>query len=135
MSGVAIVNALLSADVALTAQVPSARILNGWLPLNSGAPAIGIAHVDGVEARTVSMREPKRRRTDRVQVTVLAKSYTAKTAVLELVRSALTTQSGPVAGVHLASILPDTEGPDDDDAASGLYSRSRDFLVTWRTNG
>jgi hypothetical protein len=77
--------------------------------------------------------EPKRLITDRVQVTVHTGAYDVQEQLLELVRLACPNQHGTVNGVDVDSILPDLVGPDLYDTPSGLYEKSRDFIVKWRT--
>lgn len=132
MSGAAIARYLLAQSAAVTAVVTAERIYVGDIP-QGAIPAIGVRHVSGVERGTVAMSEASRFRTDRVQVTVHARTYQSKAEVLELIRTALSPNSGSINGFDVDSILPDGEGPDFDDASARIYERSRDFLVSWRT--
>ncbi len=133
MSAPAVARYVLANAAAVTAQVPAARIFVGNLPQGTALPAIGVRFVSGVERRTVAMSESSRYRTDRVQVTVYAKTYESKASILELVRTALSPKRGTVNGFDVDSILPDIEGPDFDDEAATIFERSRDFFVRWRT--
>jgi hypothetical protein len=133
MSGVAVIRSLLAANATLVAQVPVTRIFGGTVPLGTPVPAIGVSQVDGTLRKTVSMAEPKRLITDRVQVTVHTGAYDLQELLLELVRKACPNQHGTVNGVDLDSILPDLVGPDLYDTPTGLYEKSRDFIVKWRT--
>ncbi len=133
MSSPAITRYILASAAAVTAQVPAARIFVGDIPLQAELPAIGIKFISGDERKTVSMAEASRFRSDRVQVTVYAKTYASKMAILELVRTALSPRSGTFNGFDVDSITPAGEGPDFDDVAAVVYERSRDFLVCWRT--
>jgi hypothetical protein len=132
MSGVAVIFYLLSHDAPVLAAVPAANTMAGDLPLNTALPAIGIKQISGFERLTVSMNGAKKMQTERVQVTVQTKTYPEKKALLALVRTACANRNGTVNGVDLDSILPDTEGPDLDDAATGIYTQSRDFIVKYR---
>ncbi len=133
MSSTAIVRTVLAASAAVTAEVPAARIFVGSIAQGTTLPAIGIRIISGVERTTVSMAEASRYRTDRVQVTVHAKTYASKDAILELVRAALSPRTGTVGSFDVDSITPDFEGPDLDDDAPVIFERSRDFMVSWRT--
>lgn len=133
MSGVAVLRYLLANNAPLIAVVPAARIIAGVIPQGTTLPAIGISQISGVENLTVAMAEGGIFRTDRVQVTVHASSYSSKKSILALVRTACAHQSGTVNGVKLDSILPDGEGPDLDDEAAVIYEQSRDFMVRWST--
>lgn len=133
MSSPAIVRYILANAAAVTAVVPAARIFVGNIPIGATLPAIGVRFVSGVERTTVSMAEASRFRTDRVQVTVHAKTYATKASILELIRTALSPKTGAFNGFDVDSITPDGEGPDFDDEEAVIYERSRDFLVSWRT--
>lgn len=132
MSGVAVITYLLANDAPLVAQVDAAKIIAGDVPLETVLPAIGVTQLSGFERLTVSMREAKTMHTERVQVTVQAKTYSAKKAILRLARAACANRNGSVNGVDLDSILPDVEGPDMDDAQSAIYTQSQDFIVKYR---
>lgn len=131
MSGVSAVRYLLANNAALIAVVPAAKIFVGVVPLNTVLPAIGVAQVDGVPHLTVAMTESGKLQTDRVQVTVMTKTY--QTSISALARAALANLSGTVNGVKVDSLLPDGEGPDLFDDAAVIYERSRDFIVRWHT--
>ena len=129
MSGVAIVRALLAANAPLTAVVPAVRIFAGAIPLNTPLPAISIAEITGRQRNSVAMSEAKRLVTERVQVTVCAKSYPSQKAILALVRAALPLSRGVVNGFDCDSILLDGEGPDLYDSTAIIYEQSQDFFV------
>lgn len=132
MSASAIARTVLAAASSVTDVVPEARIFIGTVPQESALPAIGIRQISGTERTTVTMAEPGRFRTNRVQVTAYAASYEAKDELLELVRAALSPYRGTVASTWAVdSITPDGEGPDFDDEAARIFERSRDFLVSW----
>lgn len=142
MSGVAVVNYLLSNAASVIAVVPAARILTGPLPLQEDdsvaveLPAITISQISGTEWNKANKAESSgsQFRTERVQVTVHATTYASKKAILNLVRTACTPKpTSPVNSVKVDSIQPDGEGPDLDDPQSGMYEQSRDFLVRWHT--
>ena len=129
MSGVAIARALLAANAPLTAAVPAARIFAGAIPLNTPLPAISIAEITGRQRNTVAMTEAKKLVTERVQVTVCAKSYPSQKSILALIRAALPLSRGIVNGFTCDSILPDDEGPDFYDSTAIIYEQSQDFFV------
>ena len=132
MSGVIVIRSLLAANSALTAQVPAARIMAGVIPLNTALPAISIAQISGVQRATVGMNEVTKFYTDRVQVTVMTKTYPAQKQLLALVQAACPNTHGQVNGVDCDSVMPDTIGPDIFDADQGIYFQSVDFKVTYR---
>jgi hypothetical protein len=133
VSGVAVIRHLLSTNASLTAQVPAGRIIAGIIPQKTALPAIGVTEISGVEHLTVSMAESSRFRTDRVQVTVHASSYSSKKAILLLVRAACANRSGTVNFVKVDSILPAGDGPDLDDDVAVIFEQSSDFIVKWST--
>lgn len=131
MSGIIVIRALLAANSALTAQVSARRIMAGVIPQGMALPAISLAQISGVVHNTVSMREAKTLQTDRIQVTVMAKTYTQQKAILALVQAACVNTHGPVHGIACDSVIPDTIGPDIFDAEQDLYFQSQDYKVTF----
>jgi len=131
MSGVAVIRYKLANNATLTAQVPAARIIAGALPLNTALPAIAVTGISGVPMSIVSMVTTGLIQTDRVQVTVYAKTYPTQKSILALVRAACGNASGTVNGVTLDSILPGGEGPDFYDADAVIYEQSMDLIVRW----
>ena len=129
MSGVAVVRFLLANNAALFAVVPAAKIMAGVVPLNTVLPAISVMEVSGVPRNTVEQSEPKKFITERVQVSVLAKTYPEQKSILALVRAALPTSRGTVNGVAVDGILPDVEGPDFYDDSLVIYMGSQDFFI------
>lgn len=128
MSGPAVVRHLLAHDTDLLAQVAAPKIIVGTLKTGAALPAISIQLVSGVERLTAAMTE-NRLRTQRVQVTVHAKSVASRLTILELVRAACPNTRGTLNNVHVDSILPDGEGPSLDDPDAEIYEGSRDYLV------
>ena len=131
MSGVVIARALLAADATLTAAVPAARIFAGAIPLNTPLPAISVTQTSGSERLTVAMNDAKRLVTERVQVTVCAKSYPSQKALIALARKALPNSRAVINGFDCDSIIPDSEGPDVYDPTAGIYEQSHDFFVKY----
>ena len=66
---------------------------------------------------------------DRVQVTVLGKSYALQKSYMTLIRAALPHTRGTVNGFTVDSIIQDVEGPDLYDAAAVIYQQSQDYFV------
>lgn len=142
MSGVAVIRHLLASASAVTNVIPATRITAGDLPINTTMPAIAITTIDSIPRLTVAMTEPNRLHVERVQVSVLFKGpsasppgtgYPGVKALMPLVLAACPNQNGTINGVSVDSILPDVEGPDLQDDATGLVSQSRDFIVKWRS--
>lgn len=131
MSGVAVVRYKLAANANLIAVVPATRILSGQLPLNTTLPAITVTHISGVTRPTVRMKESSFLITDRVQVSVLAKSYATVKSILSLVRAALPNSKGSINSVTVDSILPDIDGPDLYDYEFDIFQQSKDYMVRY----
>jgi len=127
VSGTAVIKSLLSANVALIAQVPAARIFVGDVPLNTTLPAISVKMVSGVQRNTIAMTETKTV-VERVQVTLLTKTST-QGPIWPLIRAALPVSRGTVSTFEVDSILPDTAGPDMFDQVAIIYQQSNDFMV------
>lgn len=142
MSGVSAVRYILANNAALLAVVPSGKIFAGVVPLNTALPAISVTQISGVPHLTVAMTEAGKIQTERVQVTVLVKGpaanppglgYAGQKSLMRLVLAALPNQSGTLNTVKVDSILPDSEGPDLFDDATGVYEQGRDFIVRYHT--
>lgn len=136
MSGVTVLGYLMANDATLTAQVDADNIFGGAVPLETIMPAIGILSISGVPRNTVAMTGTKMR-TERVQVTPMAGpdqsggAYPFVKSVMPLIRRACANRSGTVNGIVVDSILPDIEGPDLEDPATGICQASQDFIVKW----
>jgi hypothetical protein len=131
MSGAEIIWFLLASNSGLLAAVPKARIKSGVLPLDTVLPAISVQVISGSEHNNVPMNSAFVLMTNRVQVSVLAKTYADQKSILDLVRSACPNTHGDVNGAAVDSILPDTIGPDLFDAEETVYMQSRDFIVKY----
>lgn len=132
MSGVAIITGLLLANAPLTAAVVPANIMPGVIPLGTVLPAVSIADISGMSRNTISMKEPNgSMATDRVQVTVKAKTYADQKRILDLVHEACQNTYGLVNGVQCRSIIDGVKGPDMQDVERSIFLQSRDFLVMY----
>jgi len=140
MSGVKVIRYLLANDSSLTTEVPAGRIMAGGVPIDTALPAISIELVSSVVRLTLAMNESPRMIIERVQVTGLVRGpshnpagdgYPSLKTIMGLVLNAVPNQRGDVNSVSVDSILPENEGPDLEDAATGIYSCSRDFTVRW----
>ncbi len=131
MSGVKVVGYLLANNAPLTAEVPAEQILGGDLPLGTPLPAISIKEISSISRKTVAMNTAQKLWSDRVQVTVFARDYPTKNAILKLIRDALPNTRATVNGVDCDSIIDDIVGPDLDDIQKSIYQRSQDFIVKY----
>jgi hypothetical protein len=136
MSGVKVVTYLLTNNAALLLLAPLQNIVPGVLPLgtvlSSNVGAVSISEVSGVPRNTLAMTEPNKLITDRVQVTVHAKTYPQQKALLAAIIAAVPFTRGVVNGVTVDSILEDVQGPDLPNADLSILMQSQDFVVKWR---
>lgn len=131
MSGVAIVRSLLATNVPLTTVIPAARIFSGAIPVNTTLPAIAVTQVSGVQRNLLGMNAATYMVTDRVQVTVLGKTYSLQKSYMDLIRAALPNSRGTINGFNTDSIVPDIQGPDMYDSAAIIYQQSHDYFVKY----
>lgn len=130
MNGVIAVRALLVADIRVTALVPEARIAAGSLPQGTVMPAISLMSVSSTD-RNVPSPGAKRRVTERVQVTVLARTYPEAKAILAAVRAAAADQMPMIDGLTDVTVHTDSAGPDFLDEETGIHMQSQDFRVAF----
>ena len=130
MNGVIAVRTLLVTDTGMTALVPEARIAAGMLPQGTDLPAISLMSVSSVD-RNISAPGPKRRVTERVQVTVLAATYRQVKAILAAVRRAAADQMPTIDGLFDLTVHTDTAGPDFLDEDTGIHMQSQDLRVSF----
>ena len=130
MNGVIAVRTLLVTDTGMTALVPPARIAAGMLPQGTDLPAISLMSVSSVD-RNIPAPGPKRRVTERVQVTVLAATYRQVKAILAAVRKAAADQMPTIDGLFDVTVHTDTAGPDFLDEETGIHMQSQDLRVSF----
>jgi len=130
MNGVIAVRTLLVTDTGMTALVPEARIAAGMLPQGTDLPAISLMSVSSVD-RNISAPGPKRRVTERVQVTVLAATYRQVKAILAAVRRAAADQMPTIDGLFDLTVHTDTAGPDFLDEETGIHMQTQDLRVSF----
>jgi len=127
-----IIVALLTADAALLALIPAARMFQGFIPQNATLPALAYTNISDNDRQTIAGDEPTVIETGRVQVTVAAKDYPAKERLIGAVRQACSGKRGTIAGMHVNNVRSDGIGPDLDNEEAGIYGRTIDFMVTSR---
>jgi hypothetical protein len=130
MNGVIAVRSLLVADTRVTALVPVARIAAGMLPQGTDLPAISLMSVSSVD-RNVPAPGSKRRVTERVQVTVLARTYPEVKAIIAAVRTAAADQMPAIDGLTDVTVHTDSAGPDFLDEETGIHMQTQDFRVSF----
>ena len=130
MNGVIAVRALLVADIRVTALVPEARIAAGSLPQGTVMPAISLMSVSSTD-RNVPAPGAKRRVTERVQVTVLARTYPETKSIIAAVRAAAADQMPAIDGLTDVTVHTDSAGPDFLDEETGILMQTQDFRVSF----
>ena len=130
MNGVIALRSLLIGDAGLTALVPISRIAAGMLPQGIDLPAISLMSVSSVD-RNVPAPGAKRRVTERVQVTVLARTYPEVKAILAAVRNAAADQMPAIDGLTEVTVHTDSAGPDFLDEETGIHMQTQDFRVSF----
>jgi hypothetical protein len=130
MNGVIAVRSLLVAGTGLTALVPESRIAAGMLPQGTVLPAISLMSVSSVD-RNISAPGPKRWVTERVQVTVLARTYPETKAILAAIRTAAADQMPQIDGLSDVTVHTDSAGPDFLDEETGIHMQTQDFRVSF----
>ena len=130
MNGVIAVRLLLVGDTGVTALVPTARIAAGMLPQGTDLPAISLMSVSSVD-RNIPAPGPKRRVTERVQVTVLAATYRQVKAILAAVRKAAADQMPTIDGLFDVTVHTDSAGPDFLDEETGIHMQTQDLRVSF----
>jgi hypothetical protein len=130
MNGVIAVRLVLVGDTGVTALVPEARIAAGMLSQGTDLPAISLMSVSSVD-RNIPAPGPKRRVTERVQVTVLAATYRQVKAILAAVRKAAADQMPTIDGLFDVTVHTDTAGPDFLDEETGIHMQSQDLRVSF----
>ncbi len=130
MNGVIAVRSLLVGGAGLTALVPPERIAAGTLPQGTALPAIALMSISSVD-RNVPSPGPKRRVTERVQVTVLARAYPEAKAIIAAIRAAAADQMPVIGGLTEVTVHTDSAGPDFLDEETGIHMQSQDFRVAF----
>ena len=130
MNGVIAVRSLLVGDTGLTALVPPERIAAGTLPQGTVLPAIALMSIGSVD-RNILVPGPKRRVTERVQVTVLARAYPEAKTIIAAVRAAAADQMSDIEGLSEVTVHTDSAGPDFLDEETGIHMQSQDFRVAF----
>lgn len=130
MNGVIAVRSLLVGDLRVTALVPPERIAAGTLPQGTALPAIALMSISSVD-RNVPSPGPKRRVTERVQVTVLARAYPEAKAIIAAIRGAAADQMPAIGGLTEVTVHTDSAGPDFLDEETGIHMHAQDFRVAF----
>ena len=130
MNGVIAVRSLLVADTGVTSLVPVARIAAGMLAQGTDLRAISLMSVSSVD-RNVPAPGAKRRVTERVQVTVLARTYPEVKAIIAAARRAAADQMPTIDGLFDVTVHTDSAGPDFLDEETGIHMQTQDFRVSF----
>lgn len=130
MNGVIAVRGLLVGDLRVTGLVPEVRIAAGTLPQGTALPAIALMSISSVD-RNVPSPGPKRRVTERVQVTVLARAYAEAKTIIAAIRAAAADQMPVIGGLTEVTVNTDSAGPDFLDEETGILMQTQDFRVSF----
>ncbi len=130
MNGVIAVRILLVGDTGVTALVRPARIAAGMLPQGTDLPAISLMSVSSVD-RNIPAPGPKRRVTERVQVTVLARTYPEAKTLIAAIRAAAADQMPAIDGLVDVTVHTDSAGPDFLDEETGIHMQTQDLRVSF----
>jgi hypothetical protein len=130
MNGVIAVRSLLVGDLRVTALVPRERIAAGTLPQGTVLPAIALMSIGSVD-RNVPSPGPKRRVSERVQVTVLARAYPEAKTIIAAVRAAAADRMPQIDGLSDVTVHTDSAGPDFLDEETGIHMQAQDFRVSF----
>ena len=130
MNGVIAVRSLLVGDLRVTALVPPERVAAGTLPQATVLPAIALMSIGSVD-RNIPSPGPKRRVTERVQVTVLARAYPEAKTIIAAVRAAAADRMPAIDGLTDVTVHTDSAGPDFLDEETGIHMQSQDFRVAF----
>lgn len=131
MSGVVAVRTALVADAALLALVPSARIVTGPIPQDMDMPALSI---DSISTVDLNIQSPGATRfvTERVQVTILARTEPERRLIKAAVKRAAADQVElTVSGLTHVSIHTDSAGPDIMAEDASAWQATQDFKVKY----
>ena len=130
MTGVQIIGALLFAHAPLIARVPKRLIKVEEVPQGSELEFIVIEHVSGLDWRPLNPGV-KRRVNDFVRVTAAAASIAAREELLELIDQACGFKLGAIAGATGVSVQRDGDGPPITVNPSKIYTRAKDYRVSF----
>ena len=130
MNGVIAVRSLLVVDTGLTALVPLERVEAGTLPQGTALPAIALMSIGSVD-RNIPSPGAKRRVTERVQVTVLARAYPEAKIIIAAVRAVAADQMPAIDGLTEVTVHTDSAGPDFRDEETGIHMQTQDLRVSF----
>ena len=130
MNGVIAVRTLLVTDTGMTALVPPAHIAAGMLPQGTELPAISLLSVSSVD-RNIPAPGSKRRVTERVQVTVLARTYPETKTLIAAIRKAAADQMPTIDELFDVTVHTDSAGPDFLDEETGIHMQTQDLRVSF----
>ena len=132
MSATAIVRTLLLQRTSIAYLVDPSKIRVGEVPLRTGLPAINITDLSANEIPTVSRQSLNTTIRARVQVTVYASTYQQQEELLLVCKMGVGVHNGTLGNYTVDSVLPLDVGPAILPGDSGIYERSRDFMVTFK---
>lgn len=129
MSGVVVINYLLSNDAGVTALVSADKIRTGMVSQKPSLPAISISKISASQQNTLAMSESSYIVIERVQVSAHSQSYSSAAGVLDAVRAACVQTMGVVNGVNCQSVTPQEEGVEIYRQETGVWTLTQDYMV------
>ena len=130
MSAIKIIRALMVADAALVALVPSNRTVAGIPAQGMALPLIALIEVSRTD-RNLITGSATSQSTSRVQVTVMCKTDREQKELLAAVRHAARSKVGTLSGVANVAVHLDGTGPDFMTADPTIYQQAQDFMVSF----
>ncbi|MBT2242684.1 hypothetical protein JQK15_03960 [Sphingobium sp. BHU LFT2] len=129
MEGSDIIGALMGEYQPLLDLVPVTQIKAGLLPDDSPLPAIVVSGISVVDRQPLK-RLALVRRTERVSVTVLARSHVERQAIIAAVRKCCAGRTGNVGDALNVAVITAGTGPDVN-GPGGRFERAQDFKVSF----
>lgn len=133
MTGVDIVGALLLESADVLARVPEGNIKAGLLTEDVGLDALLVREISNVE-RLRLKRSGLVRYTDRVSVTVRARTYDGMDSIRKIVRRVCAGFTGSMEGATNIAITSAGSGPDLI-GPGNTFEKAVDFMVTYEAAG
>lgn len=117
------VRAMLTADAALTAQVPATRITAGEVAQDTAWPAIVLMHQYTERQPTMAVSVGEEHLRTEIEVMPIAQGYAAMDAIVQLIEGACNGMRGTYGGVSVYSTLRTSIGADEFFDEQGLWAR------------
>lgn len=130
MSGVVVMVHLMSADPGVTALVAPNNIVGDTIAEGTPLPNISAQQISSVD-HNIPAPGGTRHVTQRIQLTIRARSRPEAKAILKAVRRAGSGKMPTIAGLTDVVSQTDGEGPDGTEAQTGARLQAQDFRVSY----